>query len=145
MPAGALCITGAAAASLIVLFLIALFGDRFHAAWPHLFRYRSGHDVQRAGYGVRPLFLALTLPGAICCASAAIGGRISLMRDCRRAGGVRRTLYGSLSGYLGGNRFCDDAFVGDPQLVFVYVLVILLVTFGQNILLIFVAIGMVSA
>ncbi|SUH37144.1 oligopeptide transporter permease [Salmonella enterica subsp. enterica] len=55
-------------------------------------------------------------------------------------------LYGSLSGYLGGK--IDSVmmrFVGDPQLIPVYVLCDFAVTFfGQNILLIFVAIGMVS-
>lgn len=55
------------------------------------------------------------------------------------------TLYGSLSGYLGGK--VDSVMMRLLEILnsfpFMF-FVILLVTFGQNILLIFVAIGMVS-
>lgn len=47
----------AAVASLIVLFLIAPVRDSgAYAVAIYLFRYRLGHDVQCAGYGVWPLF-----------------------------------------------------------------------------------------
>lgn len=47
----------AAVASLVVLVLIALFVTTgANALSVHLFRYGLGHDVQRAGYGIRALF-----------------------------------------------------------------------------------------
>lgn len=46
----------AAVASLVVLVLIALFVTGTNALSVHLFRYGLGHDVQRAGYGIRALF-----------------------------------------------------------------------------------------
>ena len=46
----------AAVASPVVLVLIALFVTGANALSVHLFRYGLGHDVQRAGYGIRALF-----------------------------------------------------------------------------------------
>lgn len=46
----------AAVASLVVLVIIALFVTGTDAVAIYLFRYGLGHDVQRAGYGIRSLF-----------------------------------------------------------------------------------------
>lgn len=57
------------------------------------------------------------------------------------------TLYGSLSGYLGGK--IDSVMMRLLEILnsfpFMFFVILLVTFFGQNILLIFVAIGMVSA
>ena len=79
----------------------------------------------------------------------AIGGRISrrwsvLLR--RLVAVVVGTLYGSLSGYLGGK--VDSVMMRLLEILnsfpFMFFVILLVTFFGQNILLIFVAIGMVS-
>ena len=54
-PAVVLCITVPPLPA-VVLVLIALFVTGANALSVHLFRYGLGHDVQRAGYGIRALF-----------------------------------------------------------------------------------------
>jgi oligopeptide transport system permease protein len=78
----------------------------------------------------------------------AIGGRISLMVGVAAAfvAVILGTLYGSLSGYLGGK--IDSAMMRLLEILnsfpFMFFVILLVTFFGQNILLIFVAIGMVS-
>ena len=78
----------------------------------------------------------------------AIGGRISLMVGVAAAlvaVGVG-TLYGAMSGYLGGK--VDSVMMRLLEILnsfpFMFFVILLVTFFGQNILLIFVAIGMVS-
>ena len=78
----------------------------------------------------------------------AIGGRISLMVGIAAAlvAVIVGTLYGSLSGYLGGK--VDSVMMRLLEILnsfpFMFFVILLVTFFGQNILLIFVAIGMVS-
>lgn len=78
----------------------------------------------------------------------AIGGRISLMVGIAAAlvAIVVGTLYGALSGYLGGK--VDSMMMRLLEILnsfpFMFFVILLVTFFGQNILLIFVAIGMVS-
>jgi oligopeptide transport system permease protein len=78
----------------------------------------------------------------------AIGGRISLMVGICAAlvAVVVGTLYGALSGYLGGR--VDSVMMRLLEILnsfpFMFFVILLVTFFGQNILLIFVAIGMVS-
>ncbi|GAA0521900.1 oligopeptide ABC transporter permease OppC [Tatumella terrea] len=78
----------------------------------------------------------------------AIGGRISLMVGIASAAiaVVVGTLYGSIAGYVGGK---TDAFMMRlleilNSFPFMFFVILLVTFFGRNILLIFVAIGMVS-
>ncbi len=79
----------------------------------------------------------------------AIGGRISLMVGVAAAlvAVILGTLYGSLSGYLGGK--VDSVMMRLLEILnsfpFMFFVILLVTFFGQNILLIFVAIGMVSS
>lgn len=78
----------------------------------------------------------------------AIGGRISLMVGLAAAfvAVIVGTLYGSLSGYLGGK--IDSIMMRILEILnsfpFMFFVILLVTFFGQNIFLIFVAIGMVS-
>ncbi|CAQ84127.1 MULTISPECIES: oligopeptide ABC transporter permease OppC [Photorhabdus] len=78
----------------------------------------------------------------------AIGGRISLMVGIAAAlvAVIVGTLYGSLSGYMGGK--IDSIMMRLLEILnsfpFMFFVILLVTFFGQNILLIFVAIGMVS-
>ncbi|MGL4860950.1 MAG: oligopeptide ABC transporter permease OppC [Enterobacteriaceae bacterium] len=78
----------------------------------------------------------------------AIGGRISLMVGISAAliAVIVGTLYGSLSGYIGGK--VDSLMMRLLEILnsfpFMFFVILLVTLFGQNILLIFVAIGMVS-
>ncbi|KTR89415.1 oligopeptide ABC transporter permease OppC [Pantoea dispersa] len=78
----------------------------------------------------------------------AIGGRISLMVGIASAliAVMVGTLYGSLAGYLGGK--IDSVMMRILEILnsfpFMFFVILLVTFFGRNILLIFVAIGMVS-
>lgn len=78
----------------------------------------------------------------------AIGGRISLMVGIASAiiAVIVGTLYGSLAGYLGGK--VDALMMRILEILnsfpFMFFVILLVTFFGRNILLIFVAIGMVS-
>ncbi|MCE0491496.1 oligopeptide ABC transporter permease OppC [Pantoea sp. Mb-10] len=78
----------------------------------------------------------------------AIGGRISLMVGVASAliAVLLGTLYGSLAGYLGGK--VDSVMMRILEILnsfpFMFFVILLVTFFGRNILLIFVAIGMVS-
>ncbi len=138
----------AAVASLIVLVIIALFVtiapmvSQFSTT-----RYRLGHDVQCAGYDIRPLlWYRLFRPRP----AGSRRYRQAYLADgrgsCGAGGGGSGTLYGSLSGYLGGK--VDSVMMRLLEILnsfpFMFFVILLVTFFGQNILLIFVAIGMVS-
>ncbi|WP_113627536.1 oligopeptide ABC transporter permease OppC [Pectobacterium peruviense] len=78
----------------------------------------------------------------------AIGGRVSLMVGVAAAlvAVVVGTLYGAMSGYLGGK--VDSVMMRLLEILnsfpFMFFVILLVTFFGQNMLLIFVAIGMVS-
>lgn len=78
----------------------------------------------------------------------AIGGRISLMVGIAAAlvAVIVGTLYGAISGYLGGK--VDSVMMRLLEILssfpFMFFVILLVTFFGQNMLLIFVAIGMVS-
>lgn len=78
----------------------------------------------------------------------AIGGRISLMVGIAAAlvAVVVGTLYGAMAGYIGGKT--DSVMIRLLEILnsfpFMFFVILLVTFFGQNILLIFVAIGMVS-
>lgn len=138
----------AAVASVIILLIMTL----FVAVVPSLVPY-SYADTDWANMGIAPSvqtkhYFGTDPLGRDLLVRTAIGGRISLMVGV--AGALVAisigTLYGAISGYLGGRidmlmmRFLEilSAF---PFMFFVILLVTL---FGRNIFLIFVAIGMVS-
>lgn len=114
----------AAVASLIVLFLIALFVTvapmlsqftYFDTDWGMM---SSAPDMASGHY------FGTDSSGRDLLVRVAIGGRISLMVGIAAAlvAVIVGTLYGSLSGYLGGKIDSVMMRVGDPQLVPVYVL-----------------------
>lgn len=78
----------------------------------------------------------------------AVGGRVSLMVGVAAAlvAVVVGTLYGALSGYMGGA--VDSVMMRILEILnsfpFMFFVILLVTFFGQNMLLIFVAIGMVS-
>lgn len=78
----------------------------------------------------------------------AIGGRISLMVGISAAfiAVIFGTLYGSISGYIGGKT--DSIMMRVLEILnsfpFMFFVILLVTFFGQNIFLIFIAIGMVS-
>ena len=138
----------AAVASLIVLVLIALFVtlapmvsqfSYFDTDWGMM----SNPPDMASGH-----YFGTDSSGRDLLVRVAIGGRISLMVGVAAAlvAVVLGTLYGSLSGYLGGK--VDSVMMRILEILnsfpFMFFVILLVTFFGQNILLIFVAIGMVS-
>lgn len=132
----------AAVASLIVLFLIALFVTvapmlsqftYFDTDWGMM---SSAPDMASGHY------FGTDSSGRDLLVRVAIGGRISLMVGIAAA----LVAVGSLSGYLGGK--IDSVMMRLLEILnsfpFMFFVILLVTFFGQNILLIFVAIGMVS-
>ncbi|EPM5596683.1 oligopeptide ABC transporter permease OppC [Citrobacter braakii] len=138
----------AAVASLVVLVIIALFVTLapmlsqftyFDTDWGMM---SSAPDTESGHY------FGTDSSGRDLLVRVAIGGRISLMVGIAAAlvAVVVGTLYGSLSGYLGGK--IDSVMMRLLEILnsfpFMFFVILLVTFFGQNILLIFVAIGMVS-
>jgi oligopeptide transport system permease protein len=138
----------AAVASLFVLLLIALFVTfapmisqfaYFDTDWGMM---SSAPDTESGHY------FGTDSSGRDLLVRVAIGGRISLMVGIAAAlvAVILGTLYGSLSGYLGGK--IDSVMMRILEILnsfpFMFFVILLVTFFGQNILLIFVAIGMVS-
>ena len=138
----------AAVASLVVLVIIALFVTLapmlsqftyFDTDWGMM---SSAPDTESGHY------FGTDSSGRDLLVRVAIGGRISLMIGNAAAlvAVVVGTLYGSLSGYLGGK--IDSVMMRLLEILnsfpFMFFVILLVTFFGQNILLIFVAIGMVS-
>ncbi|VTR44037.1 Oligopeptide transport system permease protein oppC [Serratia fonticola] len=138
----------AAVTSLFVLALITLFV--ICAPWLSQFAY---DDTDWAMMSAAPNlesghYFGTDSSGRDLLVRVAIGGRISLMVGVAAAlvAVVLGTLYGSLSGYLGGKT--DSVMMRLLEILnsfpFMFFVILLVTFFGQNILLIFVAIGMVS-
>lgn len=138
----------AAVASLCVLVVIALFVatapmfspfSYFDTDWNMM---SSAPDMESGHY------FGTDSSGRDLLVRVAIGGRISLMVGIASAlvAVVVGTLYGSLSGYLGGK--IDSVMMRLLEILnsfpFMFFVILLVTFFGQNIFLIFVAIGMVS-
>ncbi|MDR7342618.1 oligopeptide ABC transporter permease OppC [Pantoea sp. FN0302] len=138
----------AALASLFILLLIALFV--IIAPWVSPFTY---DDTDWAMMSAAPdmesgHYFGTDSSGRDLLVRVAIGGRISLMVGIAAAlvAVVVGTLYGTLAGYLGGKT--DSVMMRLLEILnsfpFMFFVILLVTFFGQNILLIFVAIGMVS-
>ena len=138
----------AALASLFVLFLITLFV--IFAPMMSSFTY---DDTDWAMMSAAPEmssghYFGTDSSGRDLLVRVAIGGRISLMVGVAAAlvAVVVGTLYGTLAGYLGGKT--DSVMMRFLEILnsfpFMFFVILLVTLFGQNILLIFVAIGMVS-
>lgn len=138
----------AAIASLTVLLIIALFV--IIAPWLSSFTYfdtdwamMSSPPDRASGH-----YFGTDSSGRDLLVRVAIGGRISLMVGVAAAfvAVIVGTLYGALSGYLGGK--IDSMMMRLLEILnsfpFMFFVILLVTFFGQNILLIFVAIGMVS-
>ncbi|MCE9897200.1 oligopeptide ABC transporter permease OppC [Raoultella terrigena] len=138
----------AAVASLVVLIVIALFVtiapmvsqfSYYDTDWGMM---SSAPDTASSHY------FGTDSSGRDLLVRVAIGGRISLMVGVAAAlvAVILGTLYGSLSGYLGGK--VDSVMMRLLEILnsfpFMFFVILLVTFFGQNILLIFVAIGMVS-
>ena len=138
----------AAVASLVVLVIIALFVTLapmlsqftyFDTDWGMM---SSAPDTESGHY------FGTDSSGRDLLVRVAIGGRISLMVGIAAAlvAVVVGTLYGSLAGYLGEK--IDSVMMRLLEILnsfpFMFFVILLVTFFGQNILLIFVAIGMVS-
>ncbi|EAX0094433.1 oligopeptide ABC transporter permease OppC [Salmonella enterica] len=134
----------AAVASLIVLFLIALFVTvapmlsqftYFDTDWGMM---SSAPDMASGHY------FGTDSSGRDLLVRVAIGGRISLMVGIAAA--LVAVIVGTLYGYLGGK--IDSVMMRLLEILnsfpFMFFVILLVTFFGQNILLIFVAIGMVS-
>ncbi|WP_455819894.1 oligopeptide ABC transporter permease OppC [Pseudomonas cerasi] len=138
----------AAVASLFVLLLVALFV--IFAPMLSAFTY---DDTDWAMMSAAPdmssgHYMGTDSSGRDLLVRVAIGGRISLMVGIAAAlvAVVLGTLYGTLAGYLGGR--IDSVMMRLLEILnsfpFMFFVILLVTFFGQNILLIFVAIGMVS-
>lgn len=138
----------AAVASLFVLLLVALFV--VFAPMLSAFTY---DDTDWAMMSAAPdmssgHYMGTDSSGRDLLVRVAIGGRISLMVGIAAAlvAVVLGTLYGTLAGYLGGR--IDSVMMRLLEILnsfpFMFFVILLVTFFGQNILLIFVAIGMVS-
>lgn len=138
----------AAVASLFVLLLVALFV--IFAPMLSAFTY---DDTDWAMMSAAPdmtsgHYMGTDSSGRDLLVRVAIGGRISLMVGIAAAlvAVVLGTLYGTVAGYLGGR--IDSLMMRLLEILnsfpFMFFVILLVTFFGQNILLIFVAIGMVS-
>ncbi|WP_312240548.1 oligopeptide ABC transporter permease OppC [Pantoea sp.] len=138
----------AALVSLLILMLIALFV--IFAPWLSQFAYddtdwsmMSAPPDTTSGH-----WFGTDSSGRDLLVRVAIGGRISLMVGIASAliAVVVGTLYGSAAGYLGGKT--DSVMMRILEILnsfpFMFFVILLVTFFGRNILLIFVAIGMVS-
>lgn len=138
----------AAISSLVVLALITLFV--IVAPWLSPFAY---DDTDWAMMSAAPSigsthYFGTDSSGRDLLVRVAIGGRISLMVGVAAAlmAVIVGTLYGAMSGYRGGKT--DTVMMRLLEILnafpFMFFVILLVTFFGQNILLIFVALGMVS-
>lgn len=138
----------AAVGSLILLFFIVLFITFAPMLMPF-----SYEDTDWNMMGVAPdfasgHFFGTDSAGRDLLVRVAIGGRISLMVGIAGAfiAVVIGTIYGALSGYVGG--VVDSIMMRVLEILssfpFMFFVILLITFFGQNILLIFVAIGMIA-
>lgn len=138
----------AALASLIVLLLIALFVIFAPMLAPFTYDDTDWGMMSAAPDLVSKHYFGTDSSGRDLMVRVAIGGRISLMVGIASAlvAVLVGTLYGSLAGYLGGKT--DSVMMRLLEILnsfpFMFFVILLVTFFGRNILLIFVAIGLVS-
>ncbi|GAB7262175.1 MULTISPECIES: oligopeptide ABC transporter permease OppC [Dickeya] len=138
----------AALASLFVLTLITLFVVIGPMVAPFNYADTDWNMMSSAPDMVSKHYFGTDSSGRDLLVRVAIGGRISLMVGVAAAlvAVIVGTLYGAASGYLGGK--VDSVMMRLLEILnsfpFMFFVILLVTLFGQNILLIFVAIGMVS-
>jgi len=138
----------AAIASLCMLFLIMLFVIIAPMISPFAYDDTDWEMMSAAPDLVSGHYFGTDSSGRDLLVRVAIGGRISLMVGISAAfiAVILGTLYGSLSGYVGGK--VDSIMMRLLEILnsfpFMFFVILLVTFFGQNIFLIFVAIGMVS-
>ncbi|ADM98413.1 oligopeptide ABC transporter permease OppC [Dickeya dadantii] len=138
----------AALASLFVLTLITLFVVVGPMVAPFNYADTDWNMMSSAPDMVSKHYFGTDSSGRDLLVRVAIGGRISLMVGVAAAlvAVIVGTLYGAASGYIGGK--VDSVMMRLLEILnsfpFMFFVILLVTLFGQNILLIFVAIGMVS-
>ena len=138
----------AAVASLVILFLILLFISFAPLFFPFTYEDTDWNMMSTAPTLEGYHFFGTDSSGRDLLVRTAIGGRISLMVGI--AGALISvcigTIYGAISGYFGGKidmvmmRFLEIL----SSFPFMFFVILLVTLFGQNILLIFVAIGAIA-
>lgn len=138
----------AAVTSLVVLFCIALFVVFAPMLSPFAYDDTDWGMMSAAPESEIGHYFGTDSSGRDLLVRVAIGGRISLMVGVAAAlvAVLVGTLYGSLAGYIGGKT--DSVMMRLLEILnsfpFMFFVILLVTFFGQNILLIFIAIGMVS-
>ncbi|CAO96632.1 oligopeptide ABC transporter permease OppC [Erwinia tasmaniensis] len=138
----------AALASLFVLLLVTLFVVLAPMLSPFAYDDTDWAMMSAAPDLASGHYMGTDSSGRDLLVRVAFGGRISLMVGVAAAlvAVVLGTLYGTLAGYLGGKT--DSIMMRLLEILnsfpFMFFVILLVTLFGQNILLIFVAIGMVS-
>ncbi|MBP2845479.1 MULTISPECIES: oligopeptide ABC transporter permease OppC [Dickeya] len=138
----------AALASLFVLTLITLFVVIGPMVAPFNYADTDWNMMSSAPDMASKHYFGTDSSGRDLLVRVAIGGRISLMVGVAAAlvAVIVGTLYGAASGYMGGK--VDSVMMRLLEILnsfpFMFFVILLVTLFGQNILLIFVAIGMVS-
>ncbi|ACT07036.1 binding-protein-dependent transport systems inner membrane component [Dickeya chrysanthemi Ech1591] len=138
----------AALASLFVLALITLFVVLGPMVAPFNYADTDWNMMSSAPDMASKHYFGTDSSGRDLLVRVAIGGRISLMVGVAAAlvAVIVGTLYGAASGYVGGK--VDSVMMRLLEILnsfpFMFFVILLVTLFGQNILLIFVAIGMVS-
>ena len=138
----------AAVASLIILFCIVLFITFAPMLMPFTYEDTDWNMMSMAPDFESQHYFGTDSSGRDLLVRIAIGGRISLMVGIAGAfiAVVIGTIYGAISGYVGGK--VDMVMMRLIEILgsfpFMFFVILLVTFFGQNILLIFVAIGMIA-
>ncbi|MDM3869348.1 oligopeptide ABC transporter permease OppC [Proteus faecis] len=138
----------AAIMSLILLFFILLFVIFAPMLSPFVYDDTDWEMMSMAPDFASSHYFGTDSSGRDLLVRVAIGGRISLMVGIAAAfvAVIVGTLYGAMAGYIGGR--VDSVMMRLLEILnsfpFMFFVILLVTFFGQNILLIFVAIGMVS-
>lgn len=138
----------AALFSLILLTLITLFVLLAPFIDPYTYDYTDWNMMSSAPDFASGHYFGTDSSGRDLLVRIAVGGRISLLVGVAGAfiAVLMGTLYGATSGYIGGKT--DAVMMRILEILnsfpFMFFVILLITFFGQNILLIFVAIGMVS-
>lgn len=138
----------AAVASLIVLFLVILFITFAPMIVPFSYEDTDWNMMSIAPDFDSMHYFGTDASGRDLLVRAAVGGRISLMVGIAGAliAVIIGTIYGAISGYLGG--MTDMVMMRLIEILssfpFMFFVILLVTFFGSNILLIFVAIGMIA-
>ncbi|WP_373779207.1 oligopeptide ABC transporter permease OppC [Glaesserella sp.] len=138
----------AAVASLIILFFVVLFITFAPMLMPFSYEDTDWNMMSAAPDMESGHYFGTDASGRDLLVRIAIGGRISLMVGIAGAliAVVIGTIYGAISGYVGGK--VDMVMMRLLEILgsfpFMFFVILLVTFFGQNILLIFVAIGMIA-